>query len=773
MLKSKVNRIIKSFFLPFVLSFFMIAFVPFYSYSTHIVGGDLNYKYLGNNQYEIRLTVLRDCYTGVPPFDDPAVLGIFDASNNLINTLYLSFLGLDTVPLTMNNPCFVPPIDVCYEITTYVTTLSLPPFAGGYQLAYQRCCRNYSILNIIDPDTTGGTYYASIPDISIVDTNSNPVFNAWPPPFLCVNVPFSFDHSAFDYEGDSLVYELFNPLDGANIGNPKPDPPYNPPYGSVVWRSPYSLNNMLGGVPLTIDPQTGLITLTPNTIGNFVVGIKVKEYRNGILIGETLRDFQWNVVDCLKIVVASIQSQLVNCDKFTVQFVNNSVGAVSYFWDFGDLSTLSDTSNLANPLYTYPDTVTYNNVMLIVYSINPNCNDTSYQVRTYPTLPIANAGTDVTICQGTNTTLNASGAAGGGYTWSPTTGLSDPNIANPTANPNSTTIYVVTVTDINGCQDIDSVTVTVVPSPTADAGPDVTICQGDSTTLTASGGTGFLWSTGETTASITVTPISTTTYSVTVSDSACSDIDSVTVTLNSLPVVVLTGNNIICVGDNTTLTVSGGISYLWNTGDTTQSITVSPSGDSTYSVEAFNSCGSSADSITITVNPLPNANAGNDTSIVLGSSLQLSGSGGTLYSWSPSTGLSCTNCQNPVADPTETITYTLTVTDVNGCVNTDTITIFIDRTTMIFIPDIFSPNGDDKNDVFYVDGKGIKELILIIYDRWGERVFETNCCCSESCGWNGTFKGKPLNSAVFVYYLKGIFITDEEIIEKGNITLLR
>lgn len=357
----------------FLLSFLVLFY---HLNATHIVGGELNYKKLTGDNYEIRLTVYRDCYVGVPPFDNPASLGVFDINNNLINSYNLTFLGLDTLPAEINDPCTIPPTDFCYEVTTYIDTINLPPISGGYQLVYQRCCRNINILNIFDPSNTGATYYATIPDNSVVTYNSNPVFKNWPPPFICLNKPFVFDHSAIDYDGDSLVYELFTPFEGATPTFPQPQPPNNPPYATVQFITPYSTANMLGGVPFTINAQTGQVTATPNTLGYFVIGVRCKEYRNGVFISETKRDFQLIVKDCPKLIVASATVPSVICASNTVSFTNQSIGAGTYAWNFGDLTTLNDTSTLFSPAYTYPGTGSYN-VSMIAYAPGvPACNDT-------------------------------------------------------------------------------------------------------------------------------------------------------------------------------------------------------------------------------------------------------------------------------------------------------------------------------------------------------------------------------------------------------------
>jgi gliding motility-associated-like protein len=366
--------------------------------ATHIVGGELNYKNLGANKYEIRLTVYRDCYVGVPPFDSPAYVGIFDSNNNLLQTLLMPFRGLDTLQPAINDPCTIPPLDFCYEVTTYIDTINLPPRAGGYQISYQRCCRNQNILNIINPECVGATYYATIPGPEVVAVNSNPVFKFWPPPFICVNKPWVFDHSAIDADGDSLVYELFMPYDGLTascpvIINPTPSPagtscpnaiascppvPVSPPFSPIVWRAPYNTTNMLGGVPMQINSSTGRVTATPNSLGYFVIGIKVKEYRNGVFLSETKRDFQLIVKACPQVVVAAAQAPQTICETTTVSFTNNSTGSsgLGFNWYFGDPTTLADTSHATNPTYGYPGTGSYSVTMVAYVSSKPACNDT-------------------------------------------------------------------------------------------------------------------------------------------------------------------------------------------------------------------------------------------------------------------------------------------------------------------------------------------------------------------------------------------------------------
>jgi gliding motility-associated-like protein len=174
--------------------------------------------------------------------------------------------------------------------------------------------------------------------------------------------------------------------------------------------------------------------------------------------------------------------------------------------------------------------------------------------------------------------------------------------------------------------------------------------------------------------------------------------------------------------------------------------------------------------IQIFESPLPVTAFTPDTAILLGTSTPLYASGGTSYTWSPSTGLSCTNCPNPIAAPQKTTTYYVTSKGENGCIAMDSVTVFVDTDLHIYIPNIFSPNGDGQNDVLYVEGKGIKKMQFYIYNRWGEKVFESN---DLNKGWDGTYKGESLQPAVFVYMIDATLESGQKLVKKGDITLIK
>jgi gliding motility-associated-like protein len=352
-------------------------------HATHIVGGEMNYTCLGNDQYEITLTIFRDCFNGNPNawFDDPASIGVFNTNNLLIQEILIPLMGNDTLVPVLSGECLVVPPNVCVHTTTYSTIVELPPIPGGYQLAYQRCCRNETIFNIIDPLDTGATYGVTISEQALDECNSNPKFQEWPPIYICVNEPIVFDQSAIDQDGDSIVYRLCTPLQGADPDFPMPQPPLNPPYQPINWVSPpYGVDNMLngspGGVPLEIDSETGLLTGLPNTIGQFVVGICVEEYRDGALISTTRRDFQYNVGLCGEANAAFVAPEF-QCGSLSVAFDNESEGTTNFQWFFNDPGNPGAMSTATNPVFTFSDTGTY--TVMLIAAPGEVCEDTSYQ----------------------------------------------------------------------------------------------------------------------------------------------------------------------------------------------------------------------------------------------------------------------------------------------------------------------------------------------------------------------------------------------------------
>ncbi len=352
------------------------------AWSTHIVGGSISYRCMGNDQYEVTLTVRRDCILGAEdaPFDDPASVGIFDQNGNLVTELgdngelLLPFIGDQTLNNEISQICYANQSSICVHITQYVGILELPMRDGGYTLSYQRCCRNASLNNVIDPLNTGMTLFIDITPDALSLCNNSPRFNFRPDIFICVGEQLSFDASAIDEEGDVLVYSLCAPFSGATREQPKPQPPGAPPYTPVAWSSGFDAENALGNDNFNVDQNTGAVTGTPGFAGQYLIGLCVEEYRNGVLLSITHREFQYNVVNCDEgQVVAEFEVSQNECGLDDISFINESTPGSNYTWFFDYPSDDPNfISNEESPSFSYPTPGRYS-IRLIAQNPQTNC----------------------------------------------------------------------------------------------------------------------------------------------------------------------------------------------------------------------------------------------------------------------------------------------------------------------------------------------------------------------------------------------------------------
>ena len=341
----------------------------------------------------------------------------------------------------------------------------------------------------------------------------------------------------------------------------------------------------------------------------------------------------------------------------------NGTGGGSYLWY--PAAGFSSTT-IANPTFSGVSG-TYN---LAVTSPN-GCADTDNVVITVHTLPIANAGPDITACQSTQVQLSGSG--GTAYAWTPTSVLSNANTATPTLLPTDTTIkLVLTVTDANGCKQKDSVLVSVHPKPVANAGIDTGFCAGGSVQLQGTGGGSYLWypNTGfsnNTIANPTFNGASGT-YSLAVTSPAgCSDTDNIQIAAHPLPIANAGPDTAVCPNVPFLLHGSGGATYSWspaayilNPNSATPSVTIST--NQTFQLTATSSFGCTAtDDVNVSVLSLASFSVTPEVDICIGKTGQLHAAGGTNYAWSPATGLSNPNSSDPTVTISQSTTYQVTI----------------------------------------------------------------------------------------------------------------
>lgn len=521
-----------------------------------------------------------------------------------------------------------------------------------------------------------------------------------------------------------------------------------------------------GALTYSWSPATGL----NNTTSDVVLANPSSSTSYTVIGTNTYcKDTSYFTLHVLTTPVISVNPTSISICEGKSSNLTASGNATNYSWlPASTLNTNTGTNVIANPTST-------TNYTIVGY--NSICADSAFaSVNVSPAISVSTNITDTTLCNGMSVAINASGSIN--YSWIPVNGLNSSTSANVIANPTSTINY--TVIGYNAaCSDSAVINVVVLPdlNLSVTAG-NTTICTGDNTVLSATSlGSSYSWFpnvnlSNTNTSTVTASPLGSQVYSVFTTDGQCFDTASIYIeVLAGINVSINASPGSVCEGENSTLSATGAVNYVWtNGGETSTDITVTPSSTTVYTVVGLNGTCTDSAFYSLTVNPKPDVVAIKDQSIAIGSSADIQVSGASTYVWSPAENLSCSNCANPTASPKVTTTYSVIATDANGCTNTASVTITVDENYAIFVPTAFSPNNDGENDVLYVRGRGISEMKIVIFNGWGEKVFESD---SETKGWDGTRNGKALNSGVFVYQLSGKYFNGSEFSQKGDVTLMK
>ncbi|MEO7922235.1 MAG: PKD domain-containing protein [Chitinophagaceae bacterium] len=458
----------------------------------------------------------------------------------------------------------------------------------------------------------------------------------------------------------------------------------------------------------------------------------------------------------------------------------NSFPVGSWQWYFGD----GNTANTQNTSHSYLTAGTYT-VKLVITDIN-GCKDSTAITLTLADI-VVTATNSPTICESTQVQLNASGALT--YSWSPATGLSNPNIPNPVATPPGIGVfrYIVTGTTVNNCSGMDTVDITINPKPAIIKSNNDTICLNNSAQLFASGGVVYSWlpsgSLNNPTAPNPIaTPLNNTRYYVTVTGAnTCKNTDSIDITVRSANSFSIDPPLSICRNTSGQLNASGGDLYLWSPAGSLNNATIanplaSPQNSTPYSVFITDTlCGNSATlSTTVNVLQLPTVKASksNDLDCTVRQS-QLNASGAVFYNWLPAATLNNPGLPNPIASPLVTTKYIVKGTDSQGCINYDSVMVDVSGANngSYMMATGFTPDNNGRNDCYGIKFWGqILELEFSIYNRWGERIFFTR---NPADCWNGIYKGVPQDPAVFVYMIKAKTACDPYVFRKGTFVLIR
>ncbi|MCP9235415.1 PKD domain-containing protein [Lewinella sp. JB7] len=503
----------------------LAALLPTSLFADHIVGGEFQYELLGYKnddpstgilRYRITINMYRDCIGAGAWFDgnDPRAtrevpsadghISIYNGDNYYIRQRAITLDRFETVPINLGNPCLVITEPICQEIGIYTFIQELPISEETYTFVYQRCCRNESIRNLLNPRQIGATYFIRITPEAQRWLSSSPEFNIDPPIAICIDEPFQIDLGATDQDGDSLVYRFCDPrLGGGTDGGPNTgfvtatyfddivpleESPY--PYEAVPWVGPrYSVDDQLGvGSTLELDPATGQLSGLPIYPGTHVLGVCVEEWSRGpnpVMISETKREFQLNVARCGNTVNADLlETEIDEQGRFFIRqcgpgpntIINESTlqqSISSYDWEMigpgGQLITATSRDFATN----IQEIGVYEGVMLLNRNtFADNCKDTArFLLGVYPAVEAKFSSTTV-VCDPlpiafTNESLAVGGQRITSHEWdfgddSPAARSIEPR--HQYRAPGSFTASLL-VTDENGCQDEISAPVDYFPAP--------------------------------------------------------------------------------------------------------------------------------------------------------------------------------------------------------------------------------------------------------------------------------------------------------------------
>ena len=697
----------------------------FETFANHIAGGELFYEYIGpgatanTKKYKLTMRLFRDCHsTGQVLTSETVVIGVYENSTQTLRTSVplsredaIEEISLNTSAI----PCLINAPEVCFQIGIFTGTVDLPASQQGYTLSWIRCCRAEDIANLSVSTGIGATFTTSIPGTIAVPTgnNSSPQFAVKDTALVCQNKNFELDFGATDPDNDSLSYEFCDAYSGGTSSAPNPAPPSSLNLSPLPYQSPFSGTSPLGA-DVTINATSGKITGKAPGAGRYVINVCVTEWRDGKAINVHRKDFILEIGNCNYAASEPTPVTGAYCSDFTVPFSNSSSSSSiqSYFWDFGVPGIDTDTSSLPNPSYQYSDTGVFE-IKLIVRG-SAGCVDTGR--TTLGVFPGFDADfNSIGSCYKTPFNFKDQTITKYGFvnSWSWNFGDLSSNtdvstIQSPTYQYSTTGNRSVTLiaTSSKGCRDTVTKVVNVTDVPLLRLPfHDTLICSVDTLALKAEGSGNFNWSpayniTNPNTAFPLVYPKDTTVYVVTLEENGCTAQDSIKVNTLDFVSVNAGADTTICTTDAVTLKpISHALQYSWTpteaiTGDPhIKNPVVKPLISTTYFVTANLGKCQATDDISIKVVDYPKANAGADTIICYGGNALLGATiTGASFNWTPTTTLSNPGILTPVASPTNTTTYVLTVRDTLGCPKPAS-----DAVVVTVVPPVKAFAGNDTN----------------------------------------------------------------------------
>lgn len=533
-----------------------------------------------------------------------------------------------------------------------------------------------------DPYSGASSYY---PSLNTIDCSFDPQDEEWCYiPNAVVGQYYILMITNFSNIAQNIVFSQSGGTGATDCSIVAPPVTNNGPL-CVGQTLQLTVSNPVAGATYAWTGPNGFSSTTMNPTISNVQLVNAGTYSLVITVGGTSSAaVTTTVVVNANPVISAVASPTAICNGSSTTLTAS--GGSTYIWNGGSTSDPYPVSPALSTTYSVTGTSAAGCTGTATVSVPVNPNPT-----------VSASASPAAICSGGSSTLTASGAST--YSWSNSAGG-----VSTTVSPTSTTTYTVTGTSAVGCTGTATVTVTVSPnlSVTASASPS-SVCTGQSSSLTASGGSTYQWSSGSTANPVSVTPASTSTYTVTGTSAAgCSGTATVSVIVNSNATITASASpSTICSGQNSSLTASGASTYVWDSGSSTNPLSVSPASTTIYSVTGTTGAGcTGATTVSVTVNPNPTVTAtAASSTICIGSSTYLTGAGADSYAWSTS------ETTNPITvSPTTTTTYSVTGTNVAGCSGTATVNVAINSIlTLTAVP---SPASlcDGQSSVISVSG---------------------------------------------------------------------
>ncbi|MEZ0485863.1 gliding motility-associated C-terminal domain-containing protein [Fibrella aquatica] len=761
--------------------FLALLLLPVLSWAGHQVGGELTMRAVGDVPGHFVVTVTNYFENNNrASITTNASISIYRKRDHVrITSFNANESGQRTAVIYAQSYCATQR-NLNFIRATFTADIQLSPAQytdpDGYYMSYQTRFRNGGIDNITNPDRAGFTFYLEFPPLTTTGKyihNSSPEFTSLNGEYVCVNKPFTYAFGATDPDGDELRYSMSTPLNQvANNQSTSPGP-----YPGVSFAAGYSATNAIPGSPaLSVDSQTGQLSVTASRVGLYVFAVRVDEYRNGQKIGEVRRDFQLLVVECPDTKapdpVVQIEGLPVTTTKTTLcpgESANLMATANpnwNYQWQRNGINLNNATSSDL--------TVTEQGEYTVQVSLKNACTQVgstqSLTINSLNTTPTLTSTGQLCATYG-SATLQVSNVPDVNYQWL-RDGQVIPGAADDFLLTTQAGVFQALLThNILGCQVLsDQIRLLRAPAVLATLKPASgfnRICPIDPLELIADGGISYQWAHNDvpiaTQTGTRYTTQSTGTYSLTVIDSnGCTGI-ATPLSLSAVPPVTPILDNLppfcgtAAPAQALVGTPAGGVFE----GPGTQDGLFTPASAGigqhmlTYSVRPAPECSAVIARQTVNVYPIPTIDMPAELVTFRGNSMTLQPvitGDPTQFIWSPNTFL--TDTQTPAAQIESiqnTITYTLLVTNAGGC--TAVASTQIDVVDRLYVPNAFTPNGDNLNDRWnLINLAAYPAIDVTIFNRWGTVIF--HAVGPDQEGFDGRLNGADVPGGVYTYVIR-------------------